>query len=609
MIGFMIHKLAYDYSSPRIFLLRGLFMLMVLVSMGFSAEVENLPEPQTPAIQPAHQTFLTRLVRRTIRDVTLGRDRYEPEYVPRALEKLEIEVVVRLRHSGFLLAMTSAGPSPAAIAIRNASHQAMELVVNTIDGARDLLPEIMIEIEATGKSQYFTVDQDWTLPGALDAYIEPGVHGMVLVGPTIHHRFCPTEIFTSNRKLSEALKDIAIKSQSTPAQITKTKLMRFRSLHWIQEKPGAAILTLLRGMKTIPLEAVNEKEIDLALVRLADYMIYRQQDSGLFSYEYEPALNTYTKENNVVRQVGVTFSMAMHARWSGHDASRSAASLAIQFHRQGLTKIPHVDNAVFMATADKKNKLGVTALLCLAMIEHPQTEQYTQEIEKLINAMLWLQRPSGMFVTAFPPAEEIKSQDDFPGMALYAMARQYEHHPSAQISDTFDRAIKFYRNYFAKHRSPAFVPWQTQAFSIMARRTKRKDYADYVFEMTDWLAAKQLNPSNCPWPQLWGGVAGYASGRPDVSTAAILAGFADALSLARFVGDEERVNRYEKSVRQAARFVMQLQVRPEEAYFIRSPLDAIGGIRATPSLPRLRIDHCQHAMTALIKTQRTLYSH
>ena len=92
-----------------------------------------------------------------------------------------------------------------------------------------------------------------------------------------------------------------------------------------------------------------------------------------------------------------------------------------------------------------------------------------------------------------------------------------------------------------------------------------------------------------------------------MATAGYLEGFADALALARWVGDTKRAARYETVVRDAARFVMQLQVRPEEAYYIRSPQDAVGGIRTTPSLNLLRIDHCQHALVGLIKARQVLF--
>jgi hypothetical protein len=327
----------------------------------------------------------------------------------------------------------------------------------------------------------------------------------------------------------------------------------------------------------------------------------------LFSYQYEPSLNRYSDENNLVRQVGATLAMAAHARRSKKSASRAAADLGIRYHLQGLTDFQGVENASYIATADKCNKLGVTALFCLALAEHPDADQYKEIRRKLTNGILALQRESGMFVTAFPPALDVDAQDYFPGEALLALAVQYRDQPSGRLLDAFDRAISFYRPYFREQQSPAFVPWQVQAFSTIARHSMRRDYVDYVFELCDWLADQQLGASNCPWPDMRGGIAAYQPGRAGVATAAYLEGFADALILAREMQDAPRTARYEQVIREAARFVLQLQVRPAEAYFVRSPQDAVGGIRTSPALNHLRIDHCQHALIALIKTRQVLY--
>jgi hypothetical protein len=167
--------------------------------------------------------------------------------------------------------------------------------------------------------------------------------------------------------------------------------------------------------------------------------------------------------------------------------------------------------------------------------------------------------------------------------------------------------LGFYREYFRGRPSPAFVSWQVQAYAEMARQSNRGDYAAYVFELSDWLIGHQLTRENCAWPELWGGVAAYSDGRAGVSTAAYLEGLADALQLARATGDAQRTARYESAVRGAARFVMQLQVRPEEAFYMRSPRDAVGGIRTSPSLNLLRIDHCQHALAGLLKARDVLF--
>jgi len=384
-------------------------------------------------------------------------------------------------------------------------------------------------------------------------------------------------------------------------------LSRFRTAHWYQPRGGAEIVSLFRGMTLVKPGAVTARGLDDAIARLAEYMAYRQKKTGLFAYQYEPAQDKYTQEDNMVRQAGAVAAMAFHAAWSGKSASRGAATVGINKLLEGLTKIPTAEDAAFIATPDGTNKLGVTALLTIAMAEHPDAAKFEKVRERLVNGMLWLQRPSGMFMTSFAPSPRLDAQDYFPGEALLAMAVHYRHRPSAKILDAFDRAMNFYRQYFQNRPSPAFMPWQTQAYALMARFSKRKDYENYVFEITDWLAEKQLDASNCPWPDLYGGIASYQAGRAGVATAAYLEGFADALSLARDVKDADRQKRYEQVVRAAARFVMQLEVRPEEAYFVRSPQDAVGGIRTTPALDLLRIDHVQHALVGLIKARKALY--
>lgn len=593
-------------------------MLVAALWLAIGAPV-SLAEPATPGTHPTVVTaslpslddferqFLSRLARRTLRDALLERPRYEADYVPAALQHLNAEAVVRLRRDGYLLAAGAGGPAAAAPAVRDAALAALEHLraLPSVDG--ELLNHLVVEIELVGAVEPLSVEGDWTQPRVIDPHIEPGIHGMALVGPTLRHRFTPSELFTSDMTIAEALQNLTQSRLRDPSELAKTELFRFRTDHWYEPASGANIVSLTRGMTPVAPDSVSRRGLDDAIGRLAAYMAYRQKPTGLFTYQYEPALDRYTDEDNVVRQAGAATAMAVHARWSGSSASLAAADLAIRFHLQGLSDAPGTDEATFIATADGKNKLGVTALLTLALAEHPDPGRYEATRGKLVQGMLRLQQPSGMFLTAFPPAVEVAAQDYFPGEALLALAAEYEHQPAAGILDAFDKAIRYYRGHFRGAPSPAFVPWQVQAFSLIARHTGRRDYVDFVFELTDWLADHQLDRHNCRWPELWGGIAPYQPGRVGVSTASYLEGFTDALALARQVGDTARTQRYERLVREAARFVMQLQVRPEEAYFVRSPKDAVWGVRTAPALNLLRIDHAQHALVALIKTRRVLF--
>ncbi len=600
LIGVRHHKLVPTFAHHPV-------ALLLALAPGVGAATTPVQPGHVVSLDAAQRAYLARTARRTITDAVRGLPTYQPSFVPHALAEARAEVIVRLRHAGYLLASASAGLDEITQATRDAALTTAQIWIKRYDHPADLLDALLIEVEVVGPPEPVPAQVDWTKPRALDPFIEPGVHGIVLQGPTVHKRFTPTELITSDMVLADALKSIAQKTHSLAADITKTRLMRFRTAHWYQAKPGASVVSLHRGMTLVPPESVSAAGLDRAIETLGDYMIYRQQPSGLFTYQYEPAWNRYVDEENLVRQVGATMAMSKYARTSQREAALSAANAGIKFHLRGLRTVPGRPDAAYIATGDKRNKLGVTALLCLAIAEHPHAEPYADTRRSLIAGMLILQRPSGMFLTAFPPAREIGAQDYFPGEALLAMASHYEHEPSAEVLDSLDSAIRFYRDYFRNRPSPAFVPWQVQAYTKIARHSKRREYVDYVFELTDWLADKQLTQSNCEWPDLWGGIASYQPGRAGVSTASYLEGFADALALARETGDTSRAKRYEKLVRGAARFVLQLQFRKEEAYFVRSLKDTVGAIRTSPSLNLLRIDHCQHALLALIKTRRVLF--
>ncbi len=79
------------------------------------------------------------------------------------------------------------------------------------------------------------------------------------------------------------------------------------------------------------------------------------------------------------------------------------------------------------------------------------------------------------------------------------------------------------------------------------------------------------------------------------------------MTLARHRQDAARIEAYEAAVRLAARFLLQLEFKPEEAYYVRSRLDTIGGIRDSLIVSTLRIDACSHALLALMQVQDVLY--
>jgi hypothetical protein len=145
-----------------------------------------------------------------------------------------------------------------------------------------------------------------------------------------------------------------------------------------------------------------------------------------------------------------------------------------------------------------------------------------------------------------------------------------------------------------------FVPWQTQAWGRLAQATRLRKYAQFAYDMTDLIAGSIIEPEQTPFPVYAGAFDVYNDGRGGVSSAVYLEGVIEAVRTAEALGDKDRAARYRAIVPDAARFVVQLMFKEEEAYYIRSPRDVLDGVRNSPIHPTLRIDNMQHAMAALL---------
>lgn len=596
---------------------RGASVLLLIVTVhGWPSSVSRAqppePGPAPPTVNPLDQQYLTRFVRRTLEQHVRDDTQYEPAYRPPGLQRLECQVLVTIRQHGYHRGTGISQRAPIIEAAREAALLAYDRVRDTGPFEAQRLAGVILEIEVVGEDLPLPVTADKLLAGPAERYLEPGIHGLVLSRGPIRKRFCPSQLVASNTPLSEAVVDLAEAVATSPEQLAETQAARFRTVHWVEREPGGEVVELVRGLQLVPPSAVGPDDLAAAVERMAAYIRYRQRPSGRFSYQYEPSIDRYTEDDNEVRQAAVTWLLCDYARRT-NDADvraadvRAAADRALDRFARRVVDLRGVDGAGFVAAPDGKHKLGLTALVCLAMSDHPRAPTYRVLRDKLVKGMLWLQQPSGKLVTAFPPSDVLGTQEYYPGEALTALARAYEDQPQQPIMEAFDRAIGFYRDYFRRDPSAAFAAWHIQAFARMATHSRRDDFAEFVFALADALVDAQKTERNCPWPDAWGGIASNPLQAPDSATALYLQGLTDALALARSWGDSDRAERYEQAVRRAARFVMQLEFRPGEAYYVRSRPDTIGGVRASLCDNTLRIDQCQHALTALDKTRRVLF--
>ena len=587
--------------KPIGFLVAGVIALL----SGSAARPDTATEPVPPGLTPLDQRFVTRCVRRMLEDHAREGAGKAPAYVPPELAARKCQVLVTLREGGLHRGTGISQPAPILDACREAVVLAAGRVATTGTVDLDLVGRLTIEVEAAGEPVPLDITADRLLAGPVEAYVEAGIHGLRLTVGDRSVRLCPSQLVAHNTPLSKAVVELASKLTASPDELKQAKVFRFRTTHWVELRPGGDVIELCRGMVPVPLEAVTSESLDAAVSRLADYLAYRQLPTGRFTCVYMPADDKYTEADDEAAQAEAAWAVCAAARRNSGKAA-SAADRAAGWLAGRIVGLTGHEGAGFVRTPDDANKLSVTALTCLALTDHPRADDSRAKRDLLIGGMLWLQRPDGRFLTAFPPAEVLGTQETAPGLALLALARAQEQAPQQRIMKALDSALPFYRELFTRNPSPDFAAWHIQAFARMARLAKRDDFAAFVFAMADALVAVQLNESNCPWPDKWGGFAPAPAAMVGAASAPYLSALCEALVLARGVKDADRTKRYERTVRLGARLILQLSFRPEETYYVRSTKDTVGGIRTTLIDDTIRIDYCAEAMLALMRATETM---
>jgi len=569
-----------------------------------------------PAVDELDQAFLVRWVRRVMVQQLRAGTRTESPFTPMSLARLACPVAVTLRDQGQVVGH---GDSPCQ-AVVEACQQAARSALADAKARRALseddLAGLHLELELIGPRERVGFARE--AREQLIARFEPAVHGMAARFGRQEVMVCPSELISLEddtdppvdagrsfarytRAMEDLLTQLARVAPDSRNEPEKVVLLRFRTLHLYEPRPGDKPVALLAGMRVIRLEDVTRESLLAATEQFARFIRYRQNQDGFFAYEYLPGHGLYRpKGQNWIRQAATMWALAKHASQRNDRASAKALVGALAAFGKMAKPLPEQPNASFIATPDGDHALGTTALVCLALMDAPDRDRHVDFRLALLNGLAAMQLDSGRFMTHFPPSPSKSSQDYYPGEALLAIARHYVLSTDPKWRAICDKSLPYYVSYFRANHPAPFVPWQTQAWGQLARATLLAKYADFVFEMSDFLAASQIAAVDPTMPIYDGGFDVHGTGRAGVSSAVYLEGFVDAVRTAEAMGDHERAQRYRTIARKAARFVLQLQFRREECYYVKSPDDVIGGVRNTPGDPSLRIDHTQHGLMSLL---------
>jgi hypothetical protein len=352
-----------------------------------------------------------------------------------------------------------------------------------------------------------------------------------------------------------------------------------------------------------------QKQTWLSAQRGAEWLFRANGPDGRFNNGIVPALRTTMDGDQHLRQVGAAATLALAARFSGDQRYAARATQAIVTLLADTvpeTRDPQVRHTLF--PPGTVNPLAAAGLLVLAIHELPEPDKdLLAKAEQLCNYIHKQQQADG----SLNPAESADADgvNIYAGAALVGVIRSQQRQPAAWKLDLVRNALSYYKAWWRQHKNMAFVPGQTAAYTEAYVLTKERPFAEFVFEMNDWLAGLQYQGFDDPKQVYWsGGFKSWADGKPmetmpQVFSASYAESLAEACRAAREAGDLERHKTYSAAVERCLPFLTTLQYTETNtqhfADWYRPTL--LGGFHLSHQNGDLRLDYTQFAVSAMVQ--------
>lgn len=430
-----------------------------------------------------------------------------------------------------------------------------------------------------------------------------GVRGLELKRGRASRSYCPTQLIADNLSFKGVEDDFRAEHKLSPeALLDGVDAEQYDAYQFLVRLDGGKLERMFRGNQVVSIDDVTEASTQRLADGMTTWMKIQVQPDGRMVYMYFPSRGEESNaRNNMIRQFMATLCLQRIAKREDTEAARE---LSLRNLRYNLATFFKLDGEHGLIDERGTYKLGGIALAALSIIESPHRAEFAAQEAALRRTVEHLQQPDGSFRT-FYGTDRNDNQNFYPGEALLMWATLLEEAPEGPLADRFKRAFTYYRKWHRENTNPAFIPWHTQAYYMVWKRTRDPELRDFMFEMNDFLSDFQ-QWDEAPYDDLRGRFYDpdrRAFGPPHASSTGVyLEGLTDVRQLARAVGDTKREQRYSLVIRRALRSLMQLQfVDDIDTYYISKLPRVLGGVRTNEYDNAIRVDNVQHSLMGLQK--------
>lgn len=342
----------------------------------------------------------------------------------------------------------------------------------------------------------------------------------------------------------------------------------------------------------VPVDTVIRDDLVKSVDMAIDWYLNNQLEDGRYMYTFFPSKDFEPNDDWALRNLNGIFVLAEIAKDKKDERLIASVRKVIETFREALVEKDGIKYLDWKKHRPVSSIAG-TAFLLGAMVEL-YVPAYKDDLKKMADGIISLQEKSGKLRTDFyRPLRDI-DQLYYPGETLLALIRYYKHSKYEPAKKAVEKAFPFYLEFWDDNKEGPFVPWQIRAYQELYQFSPEKKYADFVFDLMDWMI-KRYKPVTAK--------AGHgregAFSTQFASTAVYSEGLSQAYALALEVKDKERIELYGKTLKGTLGYLLGLQFKKEDTYWIKRPVKVIGATALRPDINELRLDATYHAISAI----------
>lgn len=342
--------------------------------------------------------------------------------------------------------------------------------------------------------------------------------------------------------------------------------------------------------------------------RLArDWLAGNLKESGLFLYSLDAATGLEPDRNNALRQLMASRTLAEESRENPERRplhQRNLDFLFAHWYRE--------EGSIGYIYFEENSKLGANAMALRTLVVSPFHGRYEGPARALADGILSLQQEDGSFdpwyVAPRRPYDEDRLLVFYSGEAILALVEYFQLSGDRKYLASAERAAGFYiakyvdqieRNYH-----PAYVPWNTMAFSGLFKITGDRKYVKAINVLNDRLL--ELQDTTRFVGRFYQAKTRRYGTPHSASDGVYTEGLAYACEIADITKDRVRRARYRRALEMAVGNIVSLQLREPRPGWSADPARYRGAIREQALSARIRLDTTQHGIDALTRALEVL---